>query len=103
MDKDATLHNIPPWRKPALDTLQAECNTLIAKIGDVAEERLIDAVNWAALKCNEAQLVIPQEGTPFWRVCIDEASPEAHQFATAIAEGLKRWGWLPYVEVTTEW
>lgn len=60
------------------------------------------AVNWGDLKCNEARLVFTSEGESNFQVCIDEASPDAGKFRSAIAGYLlgKDWG---HVDVILEW
>lgn len=56
-----------------------------------------DAINWGDLSCPEVELL----GTRFI-VYIEEAAPDAYDFAAWVKGWLNKWGWDD-VDVRTEW
>lgn len=70
---------------------------------DAAEAAGIeDAVNWGDLSCVEAALVLTDEGRSYYRVMIEEASPDAYKLGVYVRDWLAKRGWTD-VEVLTEW
>lgn len=70
---------------------------------DAAEAAGIeDAVNWGDLSCVEAALVLTDEGRSYYRVMIEEASPDAYHLGVYVRNWLAKHGWTD-VEVLTEW
>ena len=61
-----------------------------------------DAVNWGDLSCVEAALGQTDEGRRYYRVMIEEASPDAYKLAVYVRDWLAKRGWTD-VEVLTEW
>ena len=60
------------------------------------------AINWADLKVVDVFWKVNLEGEANYTVLVDEVSPEATEFQTAISEALAKLGWTG-VEVYTEW
>ena len=70
---------------------------------DAAEAAGIeDAVNWGDLSCVEAALVLTDEGRSYYRVMIEEASPDAYKLGVYVRDWLAKRGWTD-VEGLTEW
>ena len=63
---------------------------------------IADAVNWGDLSCVEAALVLTDEGRSYYRVMIEEASPDAYKLGVYVRDWLAKRGWTD-VEVLTEW
>ena len=68
----------------------------------VRKEDIPEAVDWANLRCVNAQWIVDDEGNKHAAVVVDEASPEAGLLQAAIRAELERLGW-PDVRVVTEW
>ena len=63
------------------------------------------AINWANLHCCSAQKVLELDGDgigEFYRVEIEEASPDAGELSEYVTKALAAKGWTN-VEVATEW
>lgn len=59
-------------------------------------------INWADLRCVEAQAILNDSGEERLCVVIEEASPDAVELHRIVNADLAKHGW-PNVEVSTEW
>ena len=96
MNKDAIVEK--------LRALRIATNVLLEKL---TKERMAEkpfrrgGVNWADLKCCDAEFVIDLDGEEHYRVTVDEVSPDEYELASYVQQGLlKEFG---YIEVLTEW
>ena len=81
-------------------SLMAETNSILAALGSAKIHR---AVNWCYLACTAVEKVKTFSGNATgteWRVLIEEASPDAYEFRTLVAEGLARRGYAGVAVVT---
>lgn len=81
-------------------SLMAETNSILAALGST---KIHDAVNWCDLTCTAVEKVksFSSNATSIeWRVLIEEASPDAYEFRTLVAEGLARRGYSGVAVVT---
>ena len=61
-----------------------------------------EPVNWAALYCHSAGVVLDYQNTMGFFVVVEEAAPDASGFQDWLGEQLVLSGWTN-VEVVTEW
>lgn len=61
-----------------------------------------EPVNWANLRCVESSWVVPDTGSPYASVLIEEADPSATGLCMEVSKRLARRGW-PDISVRTEW
>ena len=83
-------------------SLMAETNSILAGLDST---KVHDAVNWGDLACTAVEKVKTFSGNTTsieWRVLIEEASPDAYDFSTLVAEGLARRGYSG-VAVMPQW
>jgi hypothetical protein len=83
-------------------SLSAETNSILAQLDST---RIHDAVDWGHLGCTAVEKVKIFSGDTTsieWRVLIEEASPDAYEFRTLVAEQLARRGYSG-VAVVTQW
>ena len=81
-------------------SLMAETNSILAGLDST---KIHDAVNWGGLGCTAVEKVKTFSGNDTsvgWRVLIEEASPDAHEFRTLVAEQLARRGYSGVAVVT---
>ena len=82
-------------------SLMAETNSILAGLDST---KIHDAINWDHLGCTAVEKVKIFSGNATsreWRVLIEEASPDAYEFRTLVAEELARRGY-PDVAVVTQ-
>jgi hypothetical protein len=82
--------------------LSTETNSILAGLDSA---KLHDAVDWGHLRCTAVEKVKIFSGNAIrieWRVLIEEASPDAYEFRTLVAEQLARRGYSG-VAVVTQW
>jgi hypothetical protein len=83
-------------------SLSAETNSILAGLDGT---KIYDAVDWDHLGCTAVEKVKIFSGNAIsieWRVLIEEASPDAYEFRTLVAEQLSRRGYSG-VAVVTQW
>jgi hypothetical protein len=83
-------------------SLATETNSILAGLDST---QIHDAVNWSHLGCTAVEKVKIFSGDTSsieWRVLIEEASPDAYEFRTLVAEQLARRGYSG-VAVVTQW
>lgn len=83
-------------------SLMAETNSILAALDSA---KIHDAVNWGHVGCTAVEKVKIFSGNATsieWRVLIREASPDAYEFRTLVAEQLARRGYSG-VAVVTQW
>ena len=83
-------------------SLMAETNSILAGLDTT---KIHGAVNWGGLGCTAVEKVKTFSGNDTsvgWRVLIEEASPDAYEFRTLVAEQLARRG-NSGVTVVTQW
>jgi hypothetical protein len=81
-------------------SLMAETNSILAALSSA---KIHDAVNWCDLACAAVEKVKTFSGNATsieWRVLIEEASPDAYEFRTLVAEELARRGYSGVAVVT---
>ncbi len=66
------------------------------------KEKIGGPAKWVDLSCLEAQKIIRETGEEFYRVIIEEVSPEAYELQGYVKDELFQRGFKD-VEVTTEW
>lgn len=84
--------------------LHADTNAVIDALRD---KKIAGPVNWGDLRCRAVRRVEECWGTKdefvtSWEVLIEEASPTASEFQTAVSSGLVAMGYVG-INVTTEW
>lgn len=84
-----------------LGRLRAATNDAIAVVSSSAQKPS-GPVNWGDLHCRQASWVITDDGSEYPEVLIEEASPDATEFQSAVTAKLERSGW-PGVNVVTAW
>jgi hypothetical protein len=83
-------------------SLSTETNSVLAGLDSTM---IHDAVEWGHLGCTAVEKVKIFSGNAVsieWRVLIEEASPDAYEFRTLVAERLARRGYSG-VAVVTQW
>ena len=86
-------------------SLMVETNSILAGL-DSTKRLIHDAVNWDHLGCIAVEKVkiFSGNGTSReWRVLIEEASPDAYEFRTLVAEQLARRGYSGVAVVTQQY
>lgn len=83
-----------------LKALKVVTNEVLAELVK-GDRTAFGAVNWANLRCAEASFVVDSDGTEYYSVLIEEASPECFDFRIAVQSALLAKGCDVYV--TTEW
>ena len=81
-------------------SLSIETNFILAGLDST---KIHDAVDWGHLGCTAVEKVKTFSGNATsteWRVLIEEASPDAYEFRTLVAEGLARRGYAGVAVVT---
>jgi hypothetical protein len=81
-------------------SLMAETNSILAGLD---RTKFHDAVNWDRFGCTAVEKVKIFSGNATsreWRVLIEEASPDAYEFRTLVAEQLARRGYSGVAVVT---
>jgi hypothetical protein len=81
-------------------SLMAETNSILAGLDS---SKIRDAINWGHLGCTAVEKVKTFSGNATsieWRVLIEEASPDAYEFRTLVAEELARRGYSGVAVVT---
>jgi chitodextrinase len=81
-------------------SLMAETNSILAGLDST---KIHDAVNWGHVGCTAVEKVKTFSGNAAsieWRVLIEEASPDAYEFRTLVAEELARRGYSGVAVVT---
>jgi hypothetical protein len=81
-------------------SLMAETNSILAGLDST---KIHDAMNWGHLGCSAVEKVKTFSGNATsieWRVLIEEASPDAHEFCTLVAKELARRGYSGVAVVT---
>ena len=81
-------------------SLMAETNSILAGLDST---KIHDVIYWAHLGCTAVEKVKTfshDADSIEWRVVIEEASPDAYEFRTLVAEGLARRGYLGVAVVT---
>jgi hypothetical protein len=81
-------------------SLMAETNSILAGLDST---KIPDAINWGHLGCTAVEKVKTFSGNATsteWRVLIEEASPDAYEFRTLVAEELARRGYSGVAVVT---
>ncbi len=93
-----------PQGKEALNELQRCTGRAIevALAQKNALQRHRESINWADLRCVHAEFVVEQNGSTFYRVWIEEASPGCPEFHQFICTELQKAGFFN-VEVRTDW
>lgn len=84
-----------------LNKLKADTQEVILLLSTNPEARR-EAVNWRAVNCYTAEKVTDEDGNEFFRVWIDECSPEAVNFQQLVRTALLERNWQN-VRVHTEW
>jgi hypothetical protein len=82
--------------------LSTETNSILAGLDGT---KFHDAVDWGHLRCTAVEKVKIFSGNAIrieWRVLIEEASPDAYEFRSLVAEQLARRGYSD-VAVVTQW
>ena len=87
-------------RQTKFAEIRAAINAILEEA--IATAPVQDAVNYGDLKCSNIEQVFSESGNDYYRVCIDEAAPDAWKFQHWILEQLNKRG-LPAVLVSTEW
>ncbi len=88
-----------------LEAMRVATNEALAKL---TKERMAEepfrrgGVNWADLKCSDVEYVQSVHGEQYYRVTVDEVSPDEDELRTYVADYLKEKG-FENVEVVTEW
>jgi hypothetical protein len=83
-------------------SLSTETNSILARLDST---KIHDAVDWGHVGCTAVEKVKIFCGNAIsieWRVLIEEASPDAYEFRTLVAEQLARRGYSG-VAVVTQW
>jgi hypothetical protein len=81
-------------------SLMAETNAILARLDGT---KIHDAINWGHLGCTAVEKVKTFSGNATsieWRVLIEEASPDAYEFRTLVAEELAKRGFSGVAVVT---
>jgi hypothetical protein len=79
----------------------AETTAILAGLDST---KIHDAINWGHLGCTAVEKVktfFANANSIEWRVLIEEASPDAYEFRTLVAEELARRGYSGVAVVTT--
>jgi len=85
-----------------LRKLREATNDAIEVVKERYPNGCLGPVNWADLHCTEASSVATDEANQYLQVTIEEASPDAEIFKTAVGKELSDRGWTGVV-VLTEW
>ena len=83
-------------------SLSTETNSILARLDSTM---IHDAVDWGHLGCTAVEKAKIFSGNAIsieWRVLIEQASPDAYEFRTLVAEQLARRGYSG-VAVVTQW
>jgi len=81
-------------------SLSTETNSILARLDST---KIHDAVDWGHVGCTAVEKVKIFSGNAIsieWRVLIEEASPDAYEFRTLVAEQLARRGYSGVAVVT---
>jgi hypothetical protein len=81
-------------------SLMAETNAILARLDGT---KIPDTINWGHLGCTAVEKVKTFSGNATsieWRVLIEEASPDAYEFRTLVAEELAKRGFSGVAVVT---
>jgi hypothetical protein len=81
-------------------SLMAETNSILAALDST---KILGAINWGDLGCTAVEKVKTFSGNATsieWRVLVEEASPDAYEFRTLVAEELARRGYSGVAVVT---
>lgn len=62
--------------KSELQTLRQQAEKAVCSLRE-RKETIPDAVNWARISCFGAEKIIDDEGSEYFRILIDECSPDA--------------------------
>lgn len=96
------LNGLLAFQKPLrkLKDLRVYTDIVLNKLYN--ERHDIDgAINWADLRCIEANKCISEDGDQYYEVLVSEASPDNYRFQTLVQQELEKMGYKAVIR--TEW